>query len=67
MKNKNTETEIKPDRPSRREVISDCMMIGGGALLSIGAGMVNEAAGVIVAGLIAIVYGVFIAAGGRDE
>lgn len=52
--------------PDNRERISDGLMIVGGLLLSAGAGMVEPAAGVIVAGIVSIVYGIFVASGGRE-
>lgn len=61
------EDYMKNERnPDNRERISDGLMIVGGLLLSAGAGMVEPAAGVIVAGIVSIVYGIFVASGGRE-
>lgn len=54
-------------RNDKRNIISDCLMVSGGVLLSIGAGMICAAAGVIVAGVITIVYGICIGRGGEQE
>ncbi len=59
--------EMKPNKPDKREVISDCLMVAGGVLLSVGAGVVNAAAGLIVAGLVAICFGILVAAGGDNK
>lgn len=52
--------------PGRRERISDGLMASGGLLLSVGAGMIDPAAGVIVAGIVSIAYGILIARGGTE-
>lgn len=51
---------------NRREVISDALLIGGGAAVSVGVGMFHIAAGVIVGGLMAIAFGWLIAQGGDE-
>lgn len=67
MKNKDKENENRPVRPDCREILSDCMMVGGGVLLIIGAGISSFAAGLIVTGVVSILYGIFIAVGGDKE
>lgn len=53
-------------KPDKRERISDGLMASGGLLLSVGAGMIDPAAGVIVAGIVSIAYGILIARGGSE-
>lgn len=52
---------------NRREVISDCLLIGGGITVSIGVGLLHIAVGVIVGGALAIVYGWLIGNGGDGQ
>ena len=52
---------------NRREIISDCLLIGGGVTVSVGVGLLHIAAGIIVGGLLAILYGWLIGNGGDDQ
>ena len=52
---------------NRREVISDCLLIGGGISVSVGVGLLHIAAGIIAGGVLAILYGWLIAKGGEDQ
>lgn len=52
-------------KPDKRERISDALMITGGLLLSVGAGMIEPAGGLIVAGIVSITYGALIGQGGN--
>lgn len=52
-------------KPDRRERMSDGLMVSGAALVSVGIGMLSVAAGIIAAGVLAMVYGVLIARGGE--
>lgn len=54
----------KEKKPDRRELISDCLMLGGGLLLSIGAGISSVVAGLIVGGVVLMIYGILVAVGG---
>lgn len=47
-----------------REILSDCLMVGGGAAVSFGIGLLHIAAGIIAGGVLAIVYGLLIGMGG---
>lgn len=51
---------------NRREVISDCLLVGGGIAVSVGVGLLHIAAGIIAGGAMAILYGWLIAKGGED-
>lgn len=52
---------------NRREVISDCLLIGGGITVIVGAGLLHIAAGIVAGGLMAILYGWLIGNGGDDQ
>lgn len=52
-------------KPDKRERISDALMIAGGLLLSVGAGMIEPAGGLIVAGIVSMTYGAMIGQGGN--
>jgi hypothetical protein len=52
---------------NRREIISDCLLIGGGVTVSVGVGLLHIAAGIIVGGVLAILYGWLIGRGGDDQ
>lgn len=52
---------------NRREIISDCLLIGGGVAISVGVGLLHIAAGIIVGGVLAILYGWLIGRGGDDQ
>lgn len=52
---------------NRREIISDCLMIGGGIVISIGVGLLHMAAGIIVCGVLAVGYGWLIGRGGDAQ
>lgn len=52
------------NKKPRREIASDCLLIGGGVAVSIGIGLLHFAAGIISGGVIAIVYGLLIGIGG---
>ena len=55
---------MKDKKRKGREVISDVLLVAGGSAVSIGAGVINIAAGLIVAGVLAMVFGWLIALGG---
>ena len=52
---------------NRREVISDCLMVGGGIAVSVGVSLFHVAAGIIVGGILAMVFGWLVARGGDAE
>lgn len=54
-------------KKNRREVISDCLMVGGGVAVSVGVGLFHIAAGIIVGGALAMVFGWLVAQGGDGE
>ena len=47
-----------------REILSDCLMIGGAVTMSCGVALIDLASGIIVGGVLAIVYGWLIGKGG---
>lgn len=51
---------------NRREAISDCLLVAGGITVSIGVGLLHIAAGIIVGGALAMVFGWLIGKGGDD-
>ncbi len=51
----------------RREIISDCLMVGGSIAISVGVGLLHIAAGIIVGGVLAIGYGWLIGRGGDAQ
>lgn len=53
-------------KPDKRERISTVLLAAGGLLVSIGFGMIDPSAGVTVAGVISIVYGLLIDRGGSQ-
>ena len=55
---------MKEKKRNGREIISDVLLISGGTAVSIGAGMVHLAAGLIVGGVLAMAFGWLIALGG---
>ena len=48
-----------------REILSDCLMVGGGIAVSVGVGLFHIAAGVIVGGILAMAFGWLVAQGGE--
>lgn len=54
----------KEQTKNRRETISDVLLIGGGIAVSVGVGLLHIAAGIIVGGALAILYGWLIGRGG---
>lgn len=59
--------ENKAKHNRYREMISDFLLVGGGAAVSIGVGMICVAAGIIVGGVLAMAFGWLIAVGGVAE
>lgn len=57
---------MKKKQSNRREILSDCLMAGGGIAVSVGVSLFCIAAGVIVGGLLAIAYGWLIGRGGDE-
>ena len=57
----------KAKRNRYREMISDFLLVGGGTAVSIGVGMIYTAAGIIVGGILAMVFGCLIVAGGDAQ
>lgn len=55
------------DKSNRREVLSDRLLVGGGVAVSVGVGLLHIAAGIIVAGLLAMLFGYLISLGGEEE
>lgn len=51
----------------RREILSDCLLVSGGVAASIGVGLLHIAAGIIVAGVLTMLFGFLIACGGDDK
>lgn len=56
----------KNKKPIRREFVSDCFLVGGGMAVSIGVGLLHVAAGIIAAGVLAMLFGYLISLGGED-
>lgn len=54
----------KMDESRLREILSDCLLIAGGAAVSVGVSLLHIAAGLIAGGVLAIIYGWLIAQGG---
>lgn len=54
----------KMDESRRRELLSDCLLVGGATAVSVGVSLFHIAAGLITGGVLAIVYGWLIAQGG---
>lgn len=48
---------MEKNKKNRREVISDILILTGGAAVSVGVGLLHIAAGVIVGGMLAMVFG----------
>lgn len=59
--------EKKTDEYRRREILSDCLLTGGGLAVSVGLGLLHIAAGIIAGGAFAIFYGWLIAQGGGKK
>lgn len=59
--------EKKNDESRRREILSDCLLIVGGAAVSVGLGLLHIAAGLIGGGAFAIIYGWLIGQGGAKK
>ena len=59
--------EKKTDEYRRREILSDCLLTGGGLAVSVGLGLLHIAAGIIAGGAFAIFYGWLIAQGGDKK
>ncbi len=55
---------MKEKKRKGREIISDVLLVAGGGAVSIGAGVIHIAAGLIVAGMLAMAFGWLIALGG---
>lgn len=55
---------MKEKKRNGREIISDVLLVAGGTAVSIGAGIVHLAAGLIVGGVLAMAFGWLIALGG---
>lgn len=55
------------NRPNRREAISDRLLVCGGIAVSVGVGLLHVAAGIIVAGILAMFFGYLISRGGDDK
>lgn len=48
---------MEKNKKNRREVISDVLILTGGAAVSVGVSLLHIAAGVIVGGMLAMVFG----------
>lgn len=55
---------MKEKKRNGREILSDVLLVAGGTAVSIGAGVIHMAAGLIVGGLLAMAFGWLIALGG---
>lgn len=55
---------MKKKKRNGREILSDVLLVAGGTAVSIGAGVIHMAAGLIVGGLLAMAFGWLIALGG---
>lgn len=58
---------MKEKKRNGREIISDALLVAGGTAVSVGAGVVHIAAGLIVGGLLAMCFGWLIALGGESR
>jgi len=56
----------KLKKPISREFVSDVFLVGGGIAASVGVGLLHIAAGVITAGVLAMLFGYLITLGGED-
>lgn len=52
---------------NRWEIISDSLLVAGGIAVSVGVGLLHIAAGVIVGGALAMVFGWLIGRGGDES
>lgn len=50
-----------------REIFSDILLVSGGLAVSVGVGLLQAAAGIIVGGALAIAYGWLIGIGGDES
>lgn len=57
----------KKDKIMRREKFSDCLLVGGAVVVSVGIGLFHIAAGIIAIGGFAILYGWLISQGGDQN
>ena len=55
---------MKEKKQNGREILSDVLLVAGGTAVSIGAGVIHIAAGLIVGGLLAMAFGWLIGLGG---
>ena len=58
---------MEAKKNKRREAISDGLLVAGGVSVSIGAGVLHIAAGLIVGGVMAMIFGWLIALGGDSQ
>lgn len=58
---------MKSNKSNRQERISDALMVTGGIFVSVGVGLLHIAAGIIVGGALAMVFGWLIGRGGDSE
>lgn len=56
----------KLKKPISREFVSDVFLVVGGIATSVGVGLLHIAAGVITAGVLAMLFGYLITLGGED-
>ena len=54
------------NKNNKQEVISDALVIIGGIAVSVGVGLLHVAAGIIVGGALAMVFGWLIGRGGGE-
>lgn len=52
------------NKQNKQELVSDVLMVTGGICVSIGVGLLHVAAGIIVGGALAMVFGWLIGRGG---
>lgn len=57
---------MEEKKKNRREIISDCLLVAGGAAVSIGVGLFHIAAGIIVGGVLAMAFGWLVGRAGDD-
>ena len=55
---------MEEKKHNKQELISDILMVAGGICVSVGVGLLHIAAGIIVGGALAMVFGWLIGRGG---
>ena len=55
---------MNENKHNRLEIISDSLLVAGGITVSVGVGLLNTVAGIIVGGVLAMIFGWLIGRGG---